>query len=278
MKIALFANETKGEAPRLLQQLSSYLKRRGVDVPIESVGDAGQLDKQSLNSCDFLVSIGGDGSILHLLHRFGIPHSPIIGVNMGSLGFLADIAANDMENGFEAIFKGAYHVIDRVVIEGRLSSSSSDYFAVNEVAVYRGDYPHIVDLTLHVDGQFVNTFSADGVIVSTPCGSTAYSLAAGGPILTPSVGALVLTPICPHTISNRPIVFMPKESIEIGLSQGPAGVEVAFDGQAPGRLSLHEKLHLRVSPHPFRLVTLAESDFFSTLRTKLGWAGSLRKL
>lgn len=279
MKIALFANELKGQAPEILKELSHYLKERGVEVPIEQIDSNPPLDLsavlKTLVSCDFVVSIGGDGSILHLVHRIGIPHPPLIGVNLGSLGFLADIPANDIFGSFDAIFHGSYHIFNRLVIEGGVEKKFHN-FAVNEIAVHRGYQPNLIDLAIHVDGQFVNTFSADGIIVATPCGSTAYSLAAGGPIVSPTLSALIVTPICPHTISNRPIVIMPKESITIELWHGAKHVDVAFDGQPPERLRHGEVLEIHQSKGTFQLVTLSSSDFFTTLRKKLGWAGSLR--
>lgn len=279
MKIALFANELKGQAPEVLKDLSHYLKEKGVEIPIEQVDSSPPLDlssiQETLSSCDFVVSIGGDGSILHLVHRIGIPHPPLIGVNLGSLGFLADIPVQDLFGSFDAICHGSYHISQRLVIEGGIANTFSD-FAVNEIAVHRGDQPNLIDLAIHVDGQFVNTFSADGILIATPSGSTAYSLAAGGPIVTPLLTALILTPICPHTISNRPIVFMPKESIAIELWHGAKSVDVAFDGQPPHRLRRGEILEIRPSSGTFQLVTLSSSDFFTTLRNKLAWTGSLR--
>ena len=280
MKFALFANETKGQALEVLKGLSHYLVKLGDEVCLEQAGFGTSFDPKSVHktlaSCDFVVCVGGDGSILNLVHRIGVPLPPIIGINLGSLGFLADIPAHDISGGLEAIHKGAYHVFDRLVIEGGVQHSFH-HFAVNEIAVHRGAEPHLVDLAIHVDGTFVNTFSADGVILSTPTGSTAYSLAAGGPIMTPTLPALILTPICPHTISNKPIVFMPKESLSIELWHGAKSVDVAFDGQPTERLGLGETLKVSVSASTFKLVTLSTSDFFTTLRTKLGWAGSLRR-
>jgi NAD+ kinase len=279
MKIALFANELKGQAPEVLKDLSHYLKERGIEIPIEQSDSSPPMDIQRLRAtlsiCDFVVSIGGDGSILHLLHRLGIPLPPLIGVNLGSLGFLADIPVNDIFGSFDAIYHGAFHTSERLVVEGSVADKFKS-FAVNEIAIHRGDHPSLVDLAIHVDGQFVNTFSADGMIVATPSGSTAYSLSAGGPIVMPSLSALILTPVCPHTISNRPIVIHPKESVTIELCHGATSVDVAFDGQIPNQLLLDETLEIRVSENTFKLVTLASSDFFTTLRTKLGWTGSLR--
>jgi NAD+ kinase len=189
---------------------------------------------------------------------------------------LADVPANDILGGFEAIHKGAYHVSDRLIIEGGVKKSFH-HFAVNEIAIHRGAEPHLVDLAVLVDGQFVNTFSADGVIIATPSGSTAYSLSAGGPIVAPTLPALILTPICPHTISTKPMVLMPKESLSVELCHGARFVDVTFDGQPTNRLALGEALTVTVSQDTFKLVTLSTSDFFATLRTKLGWAGSLRR-
>lgn len=280
MRLALFANETKGHAIDVLNDVARYLTEQGDEILLQQAGFPHAFEMASiekpLSKCDYVVSIGGDGSILHLLHRIGIPSCPVIGVNLGSLGFLADIHNNDIFGGFEAIRMGAYHVTNRIVIEGGIPSKFRD-FAVNEVAVHRGDQPHLIDIAIHVDGQFVNTFSADGVILSTPSGSTAYSLSAGGPIVTPSSSVLILTPICAHTISNRPIVFTPKESVSIELWHGAKSVDVAFDGQPPQRIVSGEFLQFHISPKMFRLVSLAAKDFFSTLRTKLGWTGSLRK-
>lgn len=279
MKIALFANELKGQAPEVLRDLSHYLKERGIEVPIEQIDSSPPMDIEPLRAilqeCDFVVSIGGDGSILHLVHRIGIPHPPLVGVNLGSLGFLADIPAHDIFGGIDAICHGKYLISERLIIEGALPDRSGT-FAINEVAIHRGDHPNLVDLAIHVDGQFVNTFSADGIIVATPCGSTAYSLAAGGPILMPSLSALILTPICPHTISNRPIVIHPQESVCIEFWHGADTVDVTFDGQSPYLLHRGETVEIRISANTFKLVTLGSSDFFTTLRTKLGWTGSLR--
>ena len=276
MKFALVANETKGQALDILKGISHYLTELGHTVAFEQAGLGPKAARRSVAGCDFLVSIGGDGSILSLIHHMSLPLPPVIGVNLGSLGFLADIPANDIFGGFEAIHKGAYHISDRLIIEGSVPKSFHQY-AINEIAIHRGAEPHLVDLAIHVDGRFVNTFSADGVIVATPSGSTAYSLAAGGPIVTPTLPALILTPICPHTVSNKPIVLMPKESLSIELWHGAKFVDVAFDGQAPERLAFGEALQVCVSRDTFKLATLSTGDFFTTLRTKLGWTGSLRR-
>ena len=151
-------------------------------------------------------------------------------------------------------------------------------FAVNDMVVHRGNNPSLVDLAIHVDGNYFNTFSADGVIVSTPNGSTAYSLAAGGPILTPDINALVITPICAHTISNRPIVLMPKKRIEIEYLSPNAPVDIIYDGLSGQTLSTGEVFTITPSERTFKMVSLLRTDYFSTLRTKLGWTGQVRAM
>jgi NAD+ kinase len=149
-------------------------------------------------------------------------------------------------------------------------------FAVNEIVVHRAKNPSLIDLAIHVDGTYLNTFSADGVIIATPSGSTAYSLAAGGPILTPDLSAFVITPICPHTISNVPIVLMPKREIAIQYLSEYAPVEVIYDGICTFTMKSGDVFHVRPSKEQFRLVNLHAHDYFSTLRTKLNWSGTLK--
>lgn len=279
MKFALFSNEQKPQALEIRRDLARHLTECGAQVVIETSDCAAELSTQKVqecfHSCDFVVSIGGDGSILHLSHRLGIPHPPLIGVNLGTLGFLADVPVQDIFGCFSAICHKSYRMSERLVIDGYINAVPVN-FAINEVTLHRGDCPHIVDIAIHVDGSFVNTFSADGVLVATPSGSTAYSLSAGGPILTPETKALVITPICPHTISNRPIVLLPKKSLSLELWRGADFIDLSFDGQKPLKLARGDRVELTINPETFKLVMLSTSDYFSTLRTKLNWTGSLR--
>jgi len=280
MKCALFANAQKPQAEEVLHDLSHFLHTHNVEIVVQhtsaiSPDDAKRLSP-ILNECDLLVSIGGDGSILHLVHQINLPKAPIVGINLGSLGFLADVSIQSLFSDFEQICLKEYQTVDRLVIEGYIAEQYVD-FSVNEIAIHRGCNPHLIELAVHVDGKFLNTFSSDGLIISTPIGSTAYSLSAGGPILSPDTQALVITPICPHTLSHRPLVLMPQESICIEILHGAQAVDVAFDGQPPHPLAKGQALEIRKSPKHFRLVSLKQSSYFETIRQKLGWAGSLRK-
>jgi NAD+ kinase len=279
-KVAIFANAAKPQAQETLLAVASHLRKRHIEICLEQCDPPYLFQQDALrdiaNSVDCIISIGGDGSLLHLVHHIGIPQCPLVGINLGSLGFLADIPLENLEASLDCLCDGRYEVSKRTVLQSNPLNGIA-HFAINEVAVHRGDTPHLIDLAIHVDGLLVNTFSADGILIATPGGSTAYSLAAGGPIVTPDVPCLVLTPICPHTISNRPIVLMPKGSVSIELLNESTKVDVAFDGQKPLLLSSEKPLNLKISDQTFQLISLQTSNFFKTLRSKLGWSGSLRR-
>lgn len=280
MNIAIFPNVTKGKSKKVAIDIRDFLSERGVNVFVEDgmvkeIGKVGELSSVDPRSIDFMISMGGDGTILRLVHRHPELDAPLLGINLGGLGFMADVPLNDLFASLQDLLRGAYYIQDRIVME--VESNSGDvHYAVNDIVVHRASNPSLIDLCIYVDNYYLNTFSADGVIVATPGGSTAYSLAAGGPIVTPEVDVLVLTPICPHTISNRPIVLMPREEIQIQYISEHKPVEVTFDGISSFHLVTGEKFKIKPSTRKFRLVCLERHNYFSTLRTKLGWAGTLR--
>lgn len=278
MIIALFPNNTKKDSQSLAIGVCSFLTNQGVTVVAEDE-EARSLGAQPLSSIppetiDFILSMGGDGTILRLVHKYEHLNAPILGINLGHLGFMADVPLSDIYPSLQDLLSGAYKVHTRVTIQGEGPRGDS-CFAVNDIVVHRAKNPSLIDIAIHVDGLYLNTFEADGIIVATPNGSTAYSLAAGGPILSPDLEALVITPISPHTISNRPIVLSPSQEIQIQYLSEHEAIEVRADGITNHTLHPGETFRIRKSPRPFRLVTLPRRDFFSTLRTKLGWSGKL---
>lgn len=279
MIIAIFHNTTKSHATEIAKSICEFLKERSVTVVAEdekaSDIDAEKLSSVQEESVDFCITLGGDGTILRLLHNHPLIQAPILAINLGGLGFMADIPIDEIFSSLRNLLEGKYTVDSRIVINGTTPSNHSS-FAVNEIVVHRSGNPRIVDLNIHVDDRYLNTFSADGVIISTPSGSTAYSLAAGGPILTPELNAIVLTPICPHTISNRPIVLLPKKEIRVEYISSYADVEVTYDGFPATTIATGESLSITRSKRLFRLVNMPGHDYFATLRSKLGWAGKLR--
>lgn len=279
MIIAIFHNAIKKQAKDIAKSICEFLQHQSITVVSED-DEAASIGAQHLSSVkekdiDFCISLGGDGTILRLIHRHPHIHAPILAINLGGLGFMADIPTDEIFSSLKNLLEGNYTVESRLVIEGKMPSNKSN-FAVNEIVIHRYTNPCLIDLTIHVDDRYLNTFSADGIIVSTPSGSTAYSLAAGGPIVSPELNAIVLTPICPHTISNRPIVLMPKKEIRIEYISSYESVEVSYDGFPYSKLATGESLSIVRSERLFRLVKLPGHDYFSTLRTKLEWAGKLR--
>jgi NAD+ kinase len=279
MIIALFPNEMKNHSLKIATEVCQFLKNKGVNVVAEdrlaTIIGAKSFFEADINQIDFRISLGGDGTILRLVHRHPNLQAPLLGINLGSLGFLADIPLNDIFPSLQDLVDGHYTIQKRMMMEG-LTSQGNSCFAVNEVVVHRAQNPCLIDLAIYVDGKYVNTFSADGIIISTPSGSTAYSLAAGGPILTPELDAFVITPICPHTISNRPIVLMPKREIQVKYLSAYLPVEISYDGISSFTLATQETFTVIVSQRRFQLVALMRYDYFFTLREKLGWQGKLK--
>lgn len=279
MKIALFPNIAKRQSTSIAIGIREYLIQRGVSVVADdrdaiALG-ATPLSNTDLSEIDICITLGGDGTILRFIHNYPDLQAPILGVNLGGLGFMADIPLTDVYPCLQEILKGNYIIEKRMMMEG-VSPIGKTSYALNEVVIHRAQNPCLIELAIHVDGNYLNTFAADGIIIATPSGSTAYSLAAGGPIITPELEAFVLTPICPHTVSNRPIVLMPSINVQIQYISDHDPVEIAFDGIDNYNLASGEMLYIRRSERLFKLVNLPQFDYYSTLRKKLGWTGKLK--
>lgn len=279
MLFALFPNIQKKQSKNLALGIREFLISHGADVVVndqeaQEIG-APPLSSVEIAQVNFLVSMGGDGTILRLMQKHPHLDAPVIGINLGSLGFMADVPLSDVYPSLQDVINGTYRIEERIMMQG-ITSRGQDCFAVNEMVLHRAKNPSLVELAIHVDGNYVNTFAADGIIVATPSGSTAYSLAAGGPILAPHLEAFVLTPISPHTISNRPIVFLPEKEIHIQYLSEKDPIEIAFDGFAHFQMETGDVFRIFKSEKTFKLVSLHRHDYFSTLRCKLGWSGRLR--
>ncbi|MBA3957685.1 MAG: NAD(+)/NADH kinase [Parachlamydiaceae bacterium] len=280
MIIALFANSSKEHAKSIATDVCKFLRNQGVTVVAEDATahliGAEAFSSIDVSRVDYMISMGGDGTILRAFHAYPELNAPILGINLGSLGFMADIKIEEIYPCLENLLSGKFNIQDRMMIQGNTAKQKT-CFAINDITVHRAQNPSLINLEIFVDGVYLNTFSADGIIISTPNGSTAYSLAAGGPILTPELQALVLTPICPHTISNRPIVLMPKKELQVRYicEQEREPIEVAYDGFSHFPMS-EGVLYVQQARRTFRLINMENYDYFATLRSKLGWTGKLR--
>lgn len=274
MIIALFPNEQKQPSFEAASDIRNFLEKKGAVVVAEDekAAQIGAKPLSSVNVADikFLIAMGGDGTILRISHQYSHLNAAILGINLGHLGFMADIPASDMYPSLTDLFEGKYTVDEMIMLQ------ANGLQAVNDIVIHRAHNYSLIELAIHVDGDYLNTFTADGVVIATPNGSTAYSLAAGGPILSPTIEAIVITPICPHTISNRPIVIPADRKIEIEYISEYNPIEVRSDGLEAIEMKSKEKLIVQLSKNRFKKVNLDRTDYFSTLRTKLAWSGKLR--
>ena len=221
--------------------------------------------------------MGGDGTFLKAASRIGNKDIPIVGINTGRLGFLADIMPEEIESAFERIVQGDFHVEERNLLQ--ISSQPDKLkgypFALNEVSVLKRDSSSMISIHTSVNGQFLTTYQADGLIVATPTGSTAYSLSVGGPIMVPQSGILSLTPVAPHSLNMRPVVIRDDCEITLDIESRSHNFLVSVDGRSE---SMHEgtRLTLRRAPYTFKLVQQKGHSFFTTLREKMMWGADRR--
>ncbi len=279
MTIAFFPNTQDQKSEKISFAVANFFVKKNISIVVED-GHEKLLGLTSISSSDqtkikFLITMGGDGTILQIAHKYAHLNASILGINLGSLGFMADIRVNLIEESLEEFLKGKYTIENRMTIDV-ISQQQNTFFAINECAMHRASNPSLVEISIYVNDLLLNTFEADGMILATPTGSTAYSLAAGGPILSPDLDALVLTPINPHTISNRPFVLSTKESIRLEYVSKKEEIEVLLDGYNRFQLKPGEHILLKRSTKTFNLIKLDSINYFETLRKKLGWTGKLR--
>jgi NAD+ kinase len=269
-RIALYAKPGHPHAPRAMEQLVAWLAARGYQPVI----DAPATPPPAL-----AVVLGGDGSVLHAARRLAAAGTPILAVHLGTLGFLAETAATDLYAGLEAILAGGGHRQRRGLIRARVLRSQpsggaerelAPLDALNEVVVGKTAAARIAQVEVAVSGELVARYRADGVLVATPTGSTAYSLSAGGPVLDPALAALVITPICPHALSQRPLVVPASAEIALQLRAADSAC-LALDGQLVLSLEPGDRVLCFASPLALDLVTAAPPRFYTHLRTKLHW-------
>ncbi len=229
---------------------------------------------------DLLITLGGDGTLLWGARLVAEKNVPVLGINLGHMGFLTSITLDGVETSLEQLFQGEYVLDSRSTLEAFLVAEDGTrrerYLALNDFVIHKGGMARVTRLDLLVgeggDQEEIGRFSGDGVVLSTPTGSTAYSLSAGGPIVAPAMGCIVVTPICPHTLAVRPLVISSQETVTVRSLERSASLVLTVDGQAGTELGIGESVVVRQAPTRVRLVRFPGQTFFSTLRTKLNWA------
>ncbi len=223
--------------------------------------------------CSIVVSFGGDGTMLSTAMRAGLHGVPILGVNLGGLGFLTEVIVEEMEGTIDQLESGHYQILERMILNVDIHRRGEvfNFHALNDVVVDKGAIPRLISLSCMLGDRFLNTYRSDGIIISTPTGSTAYSLSAGGPLMEPTMEAMIVTPICPHSLSVRPIVLSAHETLSITIRAGQQPAQLSIDGHNHGDLSERDRIDIRRSRQGIRWISTEKRDFFEILRTKLKW-------
>lgn len=283
--VALIGKHKAPEIAGPLLRLAAFLSSRGLNVVVDSLTaehiehstyPAMSLHEMS-NAMDLAIVIGGDGTMLNIVRTLSPYHIPLVGVNQGRLGFLTDLTLENMQDSIAAMLDGKFVTEQRLLLSARVLRDDVEVFsglAFNEVVVHRSNISSMIEFEVRIDGEYLYNQRADGLIVATPTGSTAYAMSAGGPILHPSLDVLELVPVCPHTLSNRPIVVNSSSVLEI-LTRRTSDIRVRFDSHTNYDLQLHDKIIVTRHLEPACLLHPVGHSYYHTLREKLLWNQTL---
>jgi NAD+ kinase len=281
--VGLIAHTGKPGAAELVTQLRTEFERAGVAVVLEHdtaalIGLAkGHSIAELGEAADLLVVLGGDGTILHVVSSLDDVVKPVFGINIGSLGFLTCLNSSAYAEAIESIVSGKFAFSDRVLLSVEIERDgkrTEPVLALNDAVISRGEVSRLIRLRTRVNGEPLTEFNADGLVIATPTGSTAYSLSAGGPIIAPHSGVFVITPICPHVLTNRSLILDDSSTIEVEPSEPEYPSYLTVDGRSPVLLEFTSVVRIRRSEKILPLAVLPQTSFFSVLRQKLKWSGS----
>lgn len=278
-KIGIICKAGRPEPLEILKDIIPQIKKKGAEVFVDvesaqSIGIEGHPRSDIPQLVEAVLVLGGDGTMLSVARLVCEQGIPIVGVNIGGLGFITEFQRNEIYEAIDRLFSEDCTFEDRLMLTAgvfRHGEKIAEYTALNDVVINKGALARIVELETLINGDYVTTFKSDGLIVSTPTGSTAYCLSAGGPILYPTLESIALTPICPHTLTNRPIVLPDNVLIEIFLKSVSEDVFLTMDGQVGYSLRQNDKVAVQKSPFKARILMPCQRDFFQVLRTKLKW-------
>ena len=288
MKIAIFSTTYKEEIDAPLRQTVNFLLGHGVDVLIErdfysqiatkmkNFPTCKTINTDTLNA-DLVISIGGDGTFLTTAACIGDKNIPILGINTGRLGFLADVAHEEIDNILQELLDGRYHVEERTVLELSTSDGSEkNYpFALNEVAILKQDLSSMISIRASVNNEFLNTYQADGLIIATPTGSTAYSMSVGGPLLVPQAQNLIIAPVASHSLNVRPLIIPDSWHIDLEIDSRSKSFLISLDGRSQV-MPQTTKLHIAKANYTIKVIKPLHHSFFKTLKNKLMWGADKR--
>jgi NAD+ kinase len=278
-RIGITVNHSKPKAGQIARQLLQLLEQKGCTVYVEPE-TANYLERAEIGlelerfpeQVELVFVLGGDGTLLGIARQFAESHLPILGINIGHLGFLSEAEPENLSVAVDRVLTGDYYIEERLMLSAELVRSKQVLekgIALNDIGIAKGSFGRMVTCKVYMDGMFLGTFSGDGVIVSTPTGSTAYSLSCGGPIVYPGIQTLLLTPICPHTLTSRPMVLPAEAVLEIQVSATHHEMGLTIDGQLGYCLKTGDTVRIRRSPFNTLLIKWQERSFFDLVRKKL---------
>jgi NAD+ kinase len=283
VNVGILANPHKPGSIPTLQALRAALGARGISTVLETdtailAGESGGIPALSFSHhVEIAAVIGGDGTMLHALSRLGDFEKPVAGINVGTLGFLTSCKDDELDVFAAAVAEGRFTTSTRTLLEAtvhRAGRPSASFTALNEITLARGETGRLVSLTARVNGELLNHYRADGLIVATPTGSTAYSLSAGGPLIAPGAGVFLITPICPHSLSQRALVLADSCIVELSSEDRECGPMIfTVDGRDSVRIEPGDCIEVKKSARSFHLLRLEGRSFYEALRQKLGWQG-----
>jgi NAD+ kinase len=268
-------NQEKPSASKVAHEIMSWANERGLEiVPPKEMAFCLQRAWQEERSIslDYVLVLGGDGTLLNAARKLAPFGIPILGINLGHLGFLTEIELSNLDEGLQALTRGDLLIEERLMLSAELKQGlqkRAGFYALNDVVVSKGSFSRMIKLSINVSGEYVETYPADGLIISSPTGSTAYCLSAGGPIVSPEIQAMILTPICPHTLYSRPLVISPDEEVEVFVEASAAEAMLTVDGQQGVKLEPDHRILVKKAPFAAKLVRLKGRNFFAVLREKL---------
>ena len=283
MNIAIWANTQKPQFWNLLPELMAWFQKNKQEVYFTSRIKKG-LDNKSkykysmvesgkdFSRVDFVLALGGDGTILSAARAVGPLKTPILGVHLGGFGFLAEGTVGNIFGRLQSVIREEYSIFPRMVLEIEIINGRKKiFYSLNDLVINGGESFRLMNCSLLMDNRMISSYSADGLIISTPTGSTAYNLAAGGPIVAPWLSLFTVTPICPHSLSSRPIVLPSQQELKIKFPESEPELRVAIDGQVKEKISSNAIIYVRRAPYDVQMITFKDRDYFYTLRTKMNW-------
>ena len=273
-KVIVLGDKRKGKVARTVEELLKELRSKAdvVKVDLEMKEDLEGIES------DYVFTFGGDGSILSTAARLGANQIPVVGVNLGTFGFLAEFSVEEFRKNLDRILSGEVTINERMLLDCSIVEAGKEKlsrYLLNDVVISRSSPARMVYCHLSIDGDSVTDFGGDGVIIATPSGSTAHSLSAGGPVLEPSLEAFIITPLCPHSLANRPLVVPADSVIRLSAQSSNGDVVVSFDGQLTYNLDESQVVQVRKARRKFKIVEAGARSYYQTLRDKLRWGGYL---